>query len=87
MDDIKIQRDDPGFLGSIFGKKRKSYSEIMNTFLTVKDDLKKLIKNNDADIADIEKEIEQLEEEKSVVVEEKGKAVETLAFLDKMVKE
>ena len=46
MDDIKIQRDDPGFLGSIFGKKRKSYSEIMNTFLTVKDDLKKLIKNN-----------------------------------------
>ena len=87
MDDIKIQRDEPGLFGSLFGKKRKSYSEIMGTFLTVKTDLKKLIENNDADIADINAEIKQLEDDKAVVVEEKGKAEETLAFLDKMVKE
>ena len=87
MDNIKIQRDEPGLFGSLFGKKRRSYKDIMASFLTVKDDLKKLISNNETDIAEIDEDIQKLQDEKAVVVEEKGKAVETLAFLDKMVKE
>lgn len=88
MEDIKIpQGDGPmGAIKGFFGFKRKGYAEIMSAFLTVKNDLQTLIANNNEDIAKIDEDINKLQAEKAVVVEEKGKAIDTLEFLDKMVK-
>ncbi|MBV5346775.1 hypothetical protein JZU46_00920 [bacterium] len=85
----RINQDD-GPLARIkgfFGRKRKNYAEIMKAFVEAKTDLKKLVDENDADILEIEEEIAALEQEKADVVVEKTKAVDTLEFLDKMVKE
>ena len=75
-----------GLTGGILGKpKRRTYKQIVATFVTTKRELEELVKERDFHVAGLETKISTLEQEKLDAIAEKGSAVGTLEFLNKLV--
>ena len=75
-----------GFTDGLLDKpKRKTYKQIVATFVTTKKELEELVAERDLHMVKLETKIITLEREKSDAYEEKGCALGTLEFLNKLV--